>query len=289
MSVPHLLGGALVGVIAVGLARTIARARRVPLRSEWTRIPSVRGSRSLAVHARVSDDAETSLPPIVMVHGYGIGSSYFVPLADRLLHDAHVYAPDLPGHGPSDHDVCPLGTRESAAALAAWLDANGLRRAVLVGHSAGSQVVAEVAARRPDLAAGVVLVAPASDPAARSVVRQLERAIRGVPFERPDLALWVALDFVRSGGGVLATELRALISHRLEDVLPHVRVPVRVVRGRWDQLVPQRWAETVARVANAPPPTVVRRWSHAVHYEDPDAVAAIVLELAGAVVANDPS
>ena len=291
--VPLIIGGVVLGVAILQVVRTVAGARRVPLRSEWSRIPSVRRSTSLAVHARMSDDVATSLPPVVLLHGYGMGSSYFIPLAARLRNNAHVYAPDLPGHGPSERDVRPLSIRELGDALAAWMDANGLRAAVLVGHSAGSQVAVDVAARRADLVSGLVLVAPACDPTARSVVRQVVRSVRGAIFERPGVAIWAALDFPRSGIRVLVAELRDLIAHRIEDVLPRVRVPVRVVRGRWDQLVPQRWAATVARLAGAPPPIVIDRWSHAVHYGDPDAVAGVVLELAeevsrGSVDIGDP-
>ena len=106
------------------------------------------------------------------------------------------------------------------------------------------------------------------------------RSVRGLIFERPGLAVWAALDYMRAGVRVLAAELRDLIAHRIEDVLPRLTVPVRVVRGKWDQLVPQDWAETVARLVSAPPPVVIGRWSHAVHYGDPDAVAEVVLEVA---------
>ena len=277
------MGGALLGFAIVQIVRTVTRARRALLLSEWTMIPGLRRSTSLAVHARLSDDVATSLPPVVLVHGYGVGSSYFIPLAARLREVADVYAPDLPGHGPSEHDVRPLNIRELARALAAWMDANRLRAAVLVGHSMGSQVAAEVAARRPDLVSGLLLIAPASDPMARSVVGQIVRLARGLVFERPGLVVWGVLDCTRSGVRVLVAELEGLIAHRIEDVLPRVTVPVRVVRGRWDQLVPQTWAETVARLADAPSPTVIGRWSHAVHYGDPDAVVDVVVDLAAEV------
>jgi pimeloyl-ACP methyl ester carboxylesterase len=283
VSLPRLLGGALLGVAIVEVARTVARARRVPLRSEWTAIPGIRRATSLSMHARVSDDVPTSLPPVVLVHGYGMGSSYFVPLAARLHADAHVYAPDLPGHGPSDHDVRPLKTCELADALAAWMGANGLRGAVLVGHSFGTQVAAEVAATRPDLVSGLVLIAPVADPMARSALGQIVRAVRCIVFERPTLAVWGTLEFSRSGVRVLAAELEQLITYRIEDALPRLAIPTRVVRGERDQLVPQAWAETVARLVNAPAPTVIGRWSHAVHYDDPNAVADVVLELAAEV------
>ncbi len=51
------------------------------------------------------------------------------------------------------------------------------------------------------------------------------------------------------------------------------------MRGARDGLAPQWWAETVARVAGAPAPSVIPGWGHAVHYDDPVAVAEVVLEL----------
>ncbi len=284
--VARVVGGALLGVAVWQVLRTVADARRVRLRSEWTMIPGIRHSTSLAVHARVADDVPSALPPIVLVHGWGIGSSYFIPLAGILRDRAHVYAPDLPGHGPSDHDVRPLNTRELSEALAAWMDVNGLRAAVVVAHSAGCQAAAQLAASRRDLVSGLVLIGPASDPAARTAFGQAMRALRCVPFERPTLAAWVALDCTRAGVRVLVEELRALIAYRIEDILPAVMAPTRVVRGEWDQLAPQVWANAVARLANAPAPAVIGRWSHAVHYDDPEAVAAVTLELAEEVAAQ---
>ena len=68
-------------------------------------------------------------------------------------------------------------------------------------------------------------------------------------------------------------------SDRLEEVLPRVACPVFVVRGERDRIVSQRWAEEVARVARAPQPMVVPGWGHAVHYDDPDTIAALIVAL----------
>jgi len=214
------------------------------------------------------------------VHGFGLGSSYLVPLAARLGRHAHVYAPDLPGHGLSEHDERGLKVPELASALAAFMDASRMRSAVLVGHSLGCAVVAELAARRPDLAVGVVLVSPASDPAVRRKPgEQLRRALRASWHERPTFAFWAAADARRAGRTVLATELQELNEHRIEDVLPDVRAPVRVVRGEHDALVPQRWAEAIARLVDAPSPTVIPGWGHAVNYDAPDALVKVVFSL----------
>ncbi|WP_157991460.1 alpha/beta fold hydrolase [Caldimonas tepidiphila] len=282
----RLLRNALLAAGAIQLIRTARReladfrACDAQLRTEWTTIPSPAGSGALRLHARLREDAHDGLRPVLLLHGWGIGSSYLVPLAARLGRHVRVYLPDQPGHGSSDHDLRPLAFPELADALAAWMDARGLRGAILVGHSTGCQVAAELALRRPELAAGLVLIGPAGDPAARSVPKWLARALAAVVFERPTCALWAAVDYRRAGARLLAEEMRQMVSHRIEDLLPRLGRPVRVVRGSRDLIVPQRWAARVARLAGAPAPTEVPGWGHAVHYDDPDAVAQIVFELA---------
>lgn len=278
----RLVGRAVLAAGALQVLRTARReladfrACEARLRRGWTTIPGL--TRPLRLHARVRNDGPDSLPPAVLVHGFGVGSDYLVPLAGRLSEQGSVYAPDLPGHGPSDHDVRPLTIPELAGALDAWMDAWELSPAVLVGHSLGCQIAAEVAVRRPERVAGLVLIGPTSDPEARTVAQVLARGLGTAPFERPTFSLWGALGYKRSGLRVLAEEMRQMLAHRLEDLLPRLSVPVRVVRGGRDRIAPQPWAETVARLAGAPPPAVIPRWGHAVQYDHPDAVARVVLQ-----------
>ena len=149
---------------AMALVRETRRFRDASgiLYRRWARIPAIAGTGMLGIHARVRD-VMTNAEPIVLVHGFGIGSSYFVPLAARLSHYAPVYAPDLPGHGPSDHDARPLSVAELAQSLAAWMETMGLRHATIVGHSLGGQVAAHAAASRPGLASRLVLVGPTEE------------------------------------------------------------------------------------------------------------------------------
>ncbi|HXV94050.1 MAG TPA: alpha/beta fold hydrolase [Pseudonocardia sp.] len=305
-SAPRPLRRALLAVAAAQtLATTVRvlreliahRAASARLGSEYTTIGGVTGgggpasapAEALALHSRTGEGAEPGLAPVVLVPGFGIGSSYLVPLAARLARDTRVYAVEPPGHGRSEHDLRPLTVPELAEALAAWMDRRYLRAAVLVGHSLGAQVAAETAVRRPDLVAGLVLVGPTTDPGARTAARILTRAqLLTGPFERPTYAVWTSLDYPRAGAAVLATEMREMIDHHIEDVLPRLDRPVRVVRGARDRLVSQDWAEKVARLAGAPAPTAVPRWGHAVHYDDPEAVARVTLELLAEVAEQGP-
>jgi pimeloyl-ACP methyl ester carboxylesterase len=249
------------------------------VRSEWVAIPGVTGARPLRIHCRVAGSSESAGPPVVLVQGFGIGSRYFEPLQRQVARYAPVYAPDLPGHGRSDHDRRPLTIPQLAGALAAWMQIRGLDRAVLTGHSLGCQVVAELASRREDLIAGLVLLSPTTDPEARTVARLFARAAASALYEAPTLFLWLARDYARAGPRLLLAEMRQLLEHRVEDLLPTLPGPIRVVRGSRDRVVPQAWAETVARLSCAPPPRVVDGVAHAVQYAAPQDIAAIVREV----------
>lgn len=85
----------------------------------------------------------------VLVHGFGMSSSYFVPTAERLGTRFAVYAPDLPGHGGSDTPRDALDVPQFADALIAWMNGVGIERTSLVGHSFGGQIAVDAAVHYP--------------------------------------------------------------------------------------------------------------------------------------------
>ena len=280
---------ALLGWQAMRLARALAedvaayRRSAARLRREWrpVRVPGVGVVR---MHARVAEHASSRAPAVVLVHGYGVGSRYFVPLAARLADTVSVLAPDLPGHGASDRPGAPLSVPELAGALAAWMRTCGLRDAVLVGQSMGAQIATELAAREPALVSGLVLVGPTLDPTARAASRQVARAAISAPAERPLLDVWAGLDYLRVGPRWIAAEMRHMLAHRIEELLPVVGVPSRVVRGAQDRISPQAWAEAVAsRLGSSAPVVTIAGQGHAVQYGAPEAVAAVVRALVAEV------
>ena len=100
-------------------------------------------------------------PCVVFIHGALNDHSVWTLLARWYAHHGHrVLAVDQPGHGRSDGP--PLASVE---ALADWvlalLDAAGVQAAHLVGHSMGSLIALEAAARAPARAAGLVMVGTA--------------------------------------------------------------------------------------------------------------------------------
>jgi pimeloyl-ACP methyl ester carboxylesterase len=97
---------------------------------------------------------------VVLIHGLGMSTSYFVHLARALLdRGLHAIAPDLPGFGRSA-DAKSMSPADHAARLIQWADAMHVAGAVWIGHSLGCNVVAHVARLRPDLVGRAVYVGP---------------------------------------------------------------------------------------------------------------------------------
>lgn len=261
-------GVAALGAVATWRRKSIAHERRRQLcRGEIRELKSLRTAvGGCRIHARVSQRPTGSRSaPVVLVHGFGVSSSYFVPIAERLAAEFPVYAPDLPGHGKSDSPDEPLDIPHLADCLIAWMDATGLRRVSLVGNSMGCQIAVDAAVRYPDRADRLVLIGPTSDPAGRTVAEQFRRLIAVGPYERPSLNMLLIADYARMGWRLIP-EFRFMLRDRIEEKLPRVMPPVMLVRGENDAIVPQRWLDEAARLVGAERVAVVPRWGHAVNY-----------------------
>ncbi len=240
--------------------------------SRWTTVGGLR------VHARVStDSAPAGAPAVVLVHGIGVASRYFVPTAERLAPRCRVHAPDLPGFGDSEGPPSALTIPELADSLAAWMGAEGLDRATLLGNSVGCQVVADLAVRYPERVERVVLVGPTFDPMGRTARQQIRRWLRNNRHERPAQLPISIGDYRKAGLGRVWNTFRYALEDRIEEKLPRVRVPALVVRGGEDPIVPQRWAEEVARLLPEGRLLVIPGAAHTVNYNSPARLADAVL------------
>ncbi len=108
--------------------------------------------------------------PVVLVHGFGGSSwSWRATLPALAAAGYRAVALDLANFGLADK-AWDLDTTHATQAdlLAAVMDARGIARATLVGHSMGGNVVTWFAARHPDRIDGAVLVDAATGPAATS-------------------------------------------------------------------------------------------------------------------------
>jgi pimeloyl-ACP methyl ester carboxylesterase len=178
---------------------------------------------------------------------------------------------ELPGHGRSPNPVHgPLPAREYGAvaiACAEELAREHGGKVSLVGNSLGGALSLYAAHRRPDLCAGVVGLNPAGAELSDEAIQGLPRAfpdpiagaahMAGLLFHRTPWAFWlVARDFARHWEKPTVQRIlddarsgsdRSLGLHILTDI----HIPVLIVWGIEDRLLPLRSLEDFARIAGA--------------------------------------
>lgn len=222
--------------------------------SRWTTIGGLR----LHVRERVAPDAIG--PAWVLLHGLAVSHRYLMPTAAAL--PGRVYVPDLPGFGLSEHPPRAFDTEQHAAAVAAFMDAEGVTRARLLANSFGCQVAVELAVRRPDLVAALVLVGPTVDPGAPTASGQAWRWLRDLAREDPRQVRIIAADIRDAGPRRILATLRHSVRHHIERRLPLVHAPVLVLRGEHDPIAPSQWIARVADLAGTGTSGVVPRAAH---------------------------
>lgn len=235
---------------------------RAALEARWLASPAdlvdIAGTR---LHVR--DEGPRDAPAVLLLHGFGSSLHTWDTWATVLRERHRVLRIDLPGHGLSGPDATgDYGDARSLALLVALLDARGLSRVTLVGHSIGGRIAWRFAAEHPDRIERLVLVAPdgfASPgfeygrapevPAVLTAMRWvLPRAALKANLE-PAFADPAMLDdalLTRYHELMLAPGNREALLHRmrqtvLEDPVPRlatIRVPVLLVWGERDAMIP---------------------------------------------------
>lgn len=187
---------------------------------------------------------------LVLLHGLGGTHHNLAPQAQHFSTTYHVLAVDLRGHGRSDGPM-PSDAIDTCAADVAWqcrhLDATD---PVLVGHSGGGHVAAQLAADHPDLATAMIfldssLVFP---PDRRAAGRAWVEEIRGADDPEPAIREFAARLFVEGddpairehvADAMVATSWQTLVAMasdlldwRAHDVLGGRQLPMLYIGSR---------------------------------------------------------
>lgn len=249
-------------------------------------------------------------PSLLFVHGASSNHREFIiAMGDRLSAQfgpsVHALFPDRPGQGHSERFAGDHSPRVQADRLIAAARATGATRLVVVGHSWGGSVAAQMAVHHSDIVEGTVFVAPASHPwpggvdwfygiAARPIVGWLFTRLVSLP------AGWFQ---VQSGvDGVFAPEAsRPGYAERLvprlllrpssfranaEDVYhlkpfvtqeaatyEQIDMPVHIITGDADQVVwPSIHSDGLERDIEGAVQTVIEGGGHMPHQTHPDIV-----------------
>src|SRR5579859_5241206 len=149
-------------------------------------------------------------PPVLLLHGLGVGGSIWHAFARRLLPELAAVAPDLRGHGQSDAPASGYAPRDYATDLIElvegqdWLAAEPVP---VIGHSLGALVALALGDLRPDLVRWLVLLDPPLDPELRNPEVAAVAALRHA---KPGELEAYLLDRNPGGGELLAQSLARL-------------------------------------------------------------------------------
>jgi pimeloyl-ACP methyl ester carboxylesterase len=253
---------------------------------------AVNGSDTYVATGGKSLDA--ALPVMVFLHGAGMDHSVWAVLARFFAHHGFgVLAPDLPGHGRSAG-----APHSSIAALADWtaalIDAAGIRSAWIVGHSMGSLVALETAARHPGKVSALGLIATAApmrvsddllnaaktnDHAAIDMISIWGEGYRATLGGSQAPGLWMLGSagrlLERARPGVIFADLSACNAY--QDALTaaaKITVPSIVIQGSRDMMTPAKSGKAIANVIPGCRLAMIDGAGHLLMSERPDDVLA---------------
>ena len=214
----------------------------------------------LLSNLRVHRFGPASAPQVLAIHGLTGHGQRWMTLAERFLTGVAVAAPDLIGHGHSTW-AAPWTIDQNVTALTALLDDAGGEPAVVVGHSFGGAVALNLAAARPELVAGLVLLDPAV-----GLDGNRMREVADAMFESPDYtdrAEARAEKVDGSWGEVESSEVeRELDEHliALPDGRSRWRISIPAMLSYWSELArpivlpPKGIRTTLVRAKKVEPP-----------------------------------
>jgi pimeloyl-ACP methyl ester carboxylesterase len=235
---------------------------------------------------------DPALPLVLFLHGAGLDHNVWALHSRWFAHHGHtVLAVDLPGHGRSAGAALA-----DIAALADWtvrlIEAAGFDRAILIGHSMGSLIALEAAARHPHRIAGLGLIgaapampvhadllaaAAADDHAAIDMVCLWGHGTRATQGGSRAPGQWMLGTAQRlleqAASGVLHTDLAAC--HAYQDgpaAAAKVTCPAVLVLGERDVMTPLKAGRALAAAIASSHTVVLPGAGHMLMAECPDAV-----------------
>jgi pimeloyl-ACP methyl ester carboxylesterase len=245
----------------------------------------------IATGGREFDSSQTT---VVLLHGAGFDHTAWALHSRWFAHHGHsVLAPDLPGHGRSAGAPLPTiaGMADWTAAL---LDAAGVAKARLVGHSMGSLIALETAARHPAKISALGLIGTA---AAMSVGPDLLKAAEANDRAAVDMVSIWGLGYQAELGGSLAPGLwmHSGAQRVLEQSRPgvlfndlsacnayqnalaaaaEITVPTTLILGERDMMTPAKAGKALAAALPNSRTVVLRGAGHMMMVERPDELLA---------------
>jgi pimeloyl-ACP methyl ester carboxylesterase len=220
--------------------------------------------------------------PVVMVHGLSGSTRWWSRNVQAVAERHQIYLVDLPGFGIMHSLRRRFVLAETATWLSEWMEAVGLRRAHLVGHSMGGYLSVRLAASRPELVRRLVLVAPAGVPTERSMLGHLVPLLLAARYATPAFMPVLVRDALRTGPMTLWRAARDLLAEDVRGDLRNIEAPTLLVWGENDPLIPPAVGDLLREEIPDSHLLLLQRAGHVPMFDQPKEFdAALLAFLAG--------
>jgi pimeloyl-ACP methyl ester carboxylesterase len=249
------------------------------------------------------DRGERSGPPVVLIHGYTDNARDWVPMLPYLSKRDRLILVDIRGHGQSSKPECCYTRIDFAYDIKLLLDALGVQKADIVGHSLGSIIAQTFAEYWPERTAHAVLISSTGGsppdrpkkPLQFDFAAEIRKLKEPIEADSPFMIAWwdsptpVDPDFIRrqrqDAAGIplrvwLAVLDQALPANNvygdLQSTLPRLKAPTLLIWGSKDPIMEEDMRQSLR---NALPNAKVKIFDglgHNPFWEDPRGVAEAV-------------
>jgi pimeloyl-ACP methyl ester carboxylesterase len=300
-----VLFGAAVLASSAAAAPTPTRTAPPPLKIDLDAFDASKKTMALPNGETLAyiDRGERSGPAVVLVHGYTDNARDWVPMLPYLSKRYRLILVDIRGHGQSSKPECCYTRLDFAYDIKLLMDALGVQKADIVGHSLGSIIGQTFAEYWPERTAHVVLISstggsppgrpkkpPQFDFAAE--IRKLKEPIEA---DSPFMIAWwdsptpVDPDFIRrqrkDAAGIplrvwLAVLDQALPANNvfgdLQSTLPRLKAPTLLIWGSKDPIMEEDVRQSLRDALPNAKVKVFDGLGHNPFWEDPQGVAEVI-------------
>ena len=240
---------------------------------------------------------ESDRIPVLLLHGFGADLNTWMFTQPALAEGRRVIALDLPGHGGSTKQLDHADVESLATIVDHALNALGIERLHLVGHSMGGGIAIAFASREPERVATLTLIASASlgpeinatfiDGFVRAARRREAVEVLNLLVHDPalvsrtmveDVLRYKRLDGVTEALAAFAEEWfpggRQIVG--LGDGVAVLKLPVQIIWGREDRIIPAAHAEALA---SRLPVHILEQTGHLPHMEKAGEVNRLIKRL----------
>jgi pimeloyl-ACP methyl ester carboxylesterase len=254
------------------------------------------------------EQGDPSGVPMLLLHGFTDSWHSFEPVLPHLPASIHAFALTQRGHGDADRPSHGYRTRDFAADMVRFMDAVGLEAAILVGHSMGATNAQRFAIDHPERTLGLVLAASFAtyrgnpvlvefwesavsrlqDPIDPVFVREFQASTLAQATPQPFLD-FVVKESLKVPAHVWRKAFEGFLEDDFADDLKAIEAPTLILWGDRDALAPRRDQDIMLAAIPDAALIVYEGTGHAVHWEQPERLAAdLVAFVRTRVVENAP-